>query len=294
MVGRIISIANQKGGVGKTTSCINIAAAVASLLKEKKVLMIDLDPQGNGSTGLGIKRSDRSKNIYDVLTGRIDIKEAIISTAIQNLYLIPATLDLAAAEFELQKTQSWQYIMQNKLSRILNDYDFIFVDCPPSLGLLTINSLVASNSVLVPLQCEFFALEGVSHLFNTIEKIKNHLNSKLRIEGVLLTMYDKRNNLTRLIENDVRENMGGLVYKTIIPRNVSLPEASSYGKPVLLYNSSSSGSKSYLELAKEILVKNHYDLDCVNESDESLNLNKTMHNKCMSSNPIDVFIEHNE
>lgn len=256
---KIISMVNQKGGVGKTTSCINLPAAMATLNNKLRFLIIDLDPQGNASTGFGIKRSDRQYNIYDVLTNRIDIKSAIRKTELKNLDIIPATLDLAAAEFELQKSNGWQYILQNNLESILKDYDYIFIDCPPSLGLLTINSLVVSNSIIIPLQCEFFALEGLSHLFNTIEKIKVHLNPKLQIEGILLTMYDKRNNLSKLIESDVRENIGDLVYKTIITRNVTLPEASSHGKPIIIYNRDSIGAKAYLNLAIEIYKK--YNLD---------------------------------
>ena len=252
---KIISMVNQKGGVGKTTSCINLPAAMASLNGNLKFLIIDLDPQGNASTGFGIKRSDREYNIYDVLTGKIDIKNAIRKTVLPNLFIIPATLDLAAAEFELQKSNGWQYILQNNLESISKEYDYVFIDCPPSLGLLTINSLVASSSIIIPLQCEFFALEGLSHLFNTIEKIKVHLNPKLQIEGIILTMYDKRNNLSKLIESDVRENIGDLVYQTVITRNVALPEASSHGKPIIIYNKESIGSKAYLNLAIEIYKK---------------------------------------
>ena len=294
MKGRIISIANQKGGVGKTTSCINLAAAMAHLSKKNNILMIDLDPQGNGSTGLGIKRSERENNIYDVLTGRIDITEAITPTMIPNLDIITATLDLAAAEFELQKTSNWQYILQNKLAKILDKYAYVLIDCPPSLGLLTINSLVASTAILIPLQCEFFALEGLSHLFNTIEKIKVHLNSKLQIEGVLLTMYDKRNNLSKLIESDVRENIGELVYKTIIPRNVTLPEASSHGKPAIIYNQSSLGSKAYIELGREVFRKHRTDIDDESHLEKSTITTNTRFNTSKTSNTIDIFVGQNE
>lgn len=251
---RIISIVNQKGGVGKTTSCINLPAAL-SALNDNKILVIDLDPQGNASTGLGLKRADREYNIYDILCDKIEVKLAIKQTALPNLYIIPSTLDLAAAEFELQKLNNWHYILKNKLANIAHEYNYIFIDCPPSLGLLTINSLVASNSVIIPLQCEFFALEGLSHLLDTIQKVKMHLNPKLQIDGVLLTMYDKRNNLSKHIEKDVRENLGDIVYKTIITRNVTLPEATSYGKPALLYNVNCSGAKAYMNLANEINIK---------------------------------------
>jgi chromosome partitioning protein len=294
MKGRIISIANQKGGVGKTTSCINLAAAMAHWNKKRRILMIDLDPQGNGSTGFGIKKNDREKNIYDVLSGRIAIEDAITKTMIQNLDIITATIDLAAAEFELQKMQNWQYILKNYLARIIDKYAYILIDCPPSLGLLTINSLVASNSIIIPLQCEFFALEGLSHLFNTIEKIKAHLNSNLQIEGVLLTMYDKRNRLTRLIEADVRGNIGEIVYKTIIPRNVALSEASSHGQPILVYNEHSLGAKAYLDLAREIYEKHRVDIEEDESSEDMLRNIVSRKDNINASNPIDIFVAQNE
>ena len=289
MKAKIISIANQKGGVGKTTSCINLSAAMASLRKNHRILIIDSDPQGNASTGFGIKKNNRKKNIYDALTGRLPIEACISPTMIPNLDIITATIDLAAAEFELQKVQSWQYILKNYLTKVAEKYSYIFIDCPPSLGLLTINSLVASNAIVIPLQCEFFALEGLSHLFNTIEKIKMHLNSSLQIEGVLLTMYDKRNRLTRLIETDVRGNIGGVVYQTVIPRNVALPESSSHGQPILVYNESSLGSKAYLDLAREIYTK--YNIETDDEIAASMkNLLKA---NAIASSSIDVFMDNN-
>jgi len=202
-----------------------------------------------------MKNNQREVNIYDVIVDKIRIQDSIKKTEIKNLDIISSTLDLAASEFELQKITDWQYILKSKLEELKQDYDYIFIDCPPSLGILTINSLVASNSVLIPLQCEFFALEGVSHLIETIQRIKSYLNRNLYIEGVLLTMYDKRINLSRLIERDVRKHLGDIVYDTIIPRNISLAESTSHGIPVILYNQNSVGSESYLIFAKEFLKK---------------------------------------
>lgn len=249
----IISFVNQKGGVGKTTTAVNLGASLAEL--KKKILIIDFDPQGNASTAVGMKNNQREVNIYDVIVDKIRIQDSIKKTEIKNLDIISSTLDLAASEFELQKITDWQYILKSKLEELKQDYDYIFIDCPPSLGILTINSLVASNSVLIPLQCEFFALEGVSHLIETIQRIKSYLNRNLYIEGVLLTMYDKRINLSRLIERDVRKHLGDIVYDTIIPRNISLAESTSHGIPVILYNQNSVGSESYLIFAKEFLKK---------------------------------------
>ncbi len=249
----IISFVNQKGGVGKTTTAVNLGASLAEL--KKKILIIDFDPQGNASTAVGMKNNQREVNIYEVIVDKIRIQDSIKKTEIKNLDIISSTLDLAASEFELQKITDWQYILKSKLEELKQDYDYIFIDCPPSLGILTINSLVASNSVLIPLQCEFFALEGVSHLIETIQRIKSYLNRNLYIEGVLLTMYDKRINLSRLIERDVRKHLGDIVYDTIIPRNISLAESTSHGIPVILYNQNSVGSESYLIFAKEFLKK---------------------------------------
>jgi len=247
---KIISIANQKGGVGKTTTAINLSTAMVAV--EKKVLLIDADPQGNASTGLGILNNNRAPSLYDLLTkGEFD-KTALKKTAIPNLDIITSTQDLAASEIELAAIDNREERLKNILNKIYG-YDYFFIDCPPALGLLTINGLVAANSVIVPLQCEFFALEGLSSLTKTIESIKQNFNPDLEIEGVVLTMYDKRNLLSELVENDVRDVFGDKVYKTIIPRNVRISEAPSHGKPVLIYDTACVGSKAYIDLAKEVI-----------------------------------------
>ena len=248
---KIISIANQKGGVGKTTTAINLSTAMVAI--NKRVLLIDSDPQGNASTGLGISEEKRSPSLYELLTGGDFDERAIKNTLIPNLDIITSTMDLAASEIELAEIENREERLKKILSQI-NGYDYFFIDCPPALGLLTINGLVAANSVLVPLQCEFFALEGLSALTNTITLIKKNFNEKLEIEGVVLTMHDKRNLLSDLVENDVRGFFGEKVYKTIIPRNVRVSEAPSHGKPVLIYDTSCVGSKAYIDLAKEVLT----------------------------------------
>ena len=248
---KIISIANQKGGVGKTTTAINLSTAMVAI--NKRVLLIDSDPQGNASTGLGISEEKRSPSLYELLTDGDFDERAIKNTLIPNLDIITSTMDLAASEIELAEIENREERLKKILSQI-NGYDYFFIDCPPALGLLTINGLVAANSVLVPLQCEFFALEGLSALTNTITLIKKNFNEKLEIEGVVLTMHDKRNLLSDLVENDVRGFFGEKVYKTIIPRNVRVSEAPSHGKPVLIYDTSCVGSKAYIDLAKEVLT----------------------------------------
>ena len=254
---KIISIANQKGGVGKTTTTINLATSLSAI--NKKILLVDADPQGNASTGIGIAYKDRFPSIYDLIVKREFDTSAIKETIVPNLSIISANMNLAAAEVELTNVEKREFVLKEILLKAKN-FDFILIDCPPALGLLTINSLVASNSVIVPLQSEFFALEGMSSLVNTIELIKENFNPKLSVEGILLTMVDKRNSLSSLVEKDVREHFGEIVYKTTIPRNVKISEAPSHGKPALIYDTQAAGSLAYIELAKEVILnqnKNH-------------------------------------
>lgn len=251
---KIIATVNQKGGVGKTTTVVNLATACAALNK-RKILVIDFDPQGNASTGLGLSQKDREKNIYDVMVGNCDIRDAIHKTSVPNLSIIPATVDLSACEVELTNVDRREFVLKDKLKDITNDFDAILLDCPPSLGLLTINALTCTDSVLIPMQCEFFSLEGLSHLLNTLELIKDNLNKNLRISGIVLTMYDKRNRLTEQVEHDVREFLENMVYNAIIPRNVRLSEAPSHGMPAIVYDSKCNGSAAYLRFSKEFLLK---------------------------------------
>jgi chromosome partitioning protein len=248
---RIIAIANQKGGVGKTTTAVNLATALAAA--DKKVLLFDLDPQGNASTGLGISRQSRSVTSYEVLLGTKLVKAAMVPTSVPHLAVVAASVDLSGAEIELVAAERREYRLREALTGQMLDFDYVLIDCPPSLGLLTLNALVAAHAVLVPLQCEFYALEGLSHLVRTIERVKRHLNPALEIQGVVLTMFDKRNNLSDLVAADVRDHFGDKVYETVIPRNVRISEAPSHGKPVLLYDFRCPGAQAYVHLAGEVL-----------------------------------------
>jgi chromosome partitioning protein len=254
---KIIAIANQKGGVGKTTTTINLGAALGEI--GLKVLIVDLDPQGNASTGLGIEVEDRDLTTYDLILDEAPLDDVILKTATENLSLIPATVDLSSADIELMANEKRSFLLHDALRQADMDkqgFDVILIDCPPSLNLLTVNAMVASHSVLVPLQSEFFALEGLSQLMLTIREVRQSANPALRIEGIVLTMYDARNNLSQLVEADARSNLGDLVFSTVIPRNVRVSEAPSYALPVLAYDTASKGAKAYRALAEELLKKN--------------------------------------
>ncbi|CCG07699.1 Chromosome segregation ATPase [Pararhodospirillum photometricum DSM 122] len=250
---RVIAIANQKGGVGKTTTAINLATALAAT--EKKILIIDLDPQGNASTGLGLTAAARAQSTYQVLMGDLPAREAMRSSGIGNLWVIPAGVDLAGAELELVAEMGREFRLRMALEGQLDGLDYVLIDCPPALGLLTLNALVAAHAVMVPLQCEFFALEGISHLVKTIERVRRLFNHDLDIQGIVLTMFDRRNNLSDMVAADVRGYFGSKVYNTVIPRNVRISEAPSHGKPVLLYDLKCAGSQAYLHLAGEMIKR---------------------------------------
>ena len=254
---KIIAVANQKGGVGKTTTTINLSAALAEA--GYRVLVVDLDPQGNASTGLGIEQSERELTTYELLLEDIALKEVIQATSIEDLEIIPATVDLSSADLELVSNEKRSFLLHDALRQTQIDefeFDFILIDCPPSLNLLTVNAMIAAHTVLVPLQSEFFALEGLSQLMLTIREVRQSGNTELRIEGVVLTMYDKRNNLSQQVEQDARDNLGELVFETVIPRNVRLSEAPSFAMPVLTYDPTSKGAIAYRALAQELIEKN--------------------------------------
>ena len=251
-MGKAIAIFNQKGGVGKTTTNINLAACIA--LKGKKVLILDIDPQGNTTSGIGVSKKTLEKTVYNILVDdEFDPREAIINTSVENLDLIPASVDLAGAEVELVQIDGREKALKNGLDKIRDNYDYIFIDCPPSLGLLTINSLAAVDSVLIPIQCEFYALEGVSQLVSTIELVKKSLNPSLKVQGVILSMFDGRTNLSAQVVQEVKKYFGGKVYSTVIPRNVRLAEAPSFGLPITEYDPKSRGAEAYTEFAEEFL-----------------------------------------
>jgi chromosome partitioning protein len=251
-VGKIIAIANQKGGVGKTTTSVNLGACLAYI--GKRVLLVDVDPQGNATSGVGIEKADVEHCIYDILVDDVDVKEVIKPSEVENLNIIPSTIQLAGAEIELVPTISREVRLKRALEAVKHHYDFIVIDCPPSLGLLTINALTASDTVLIPVQCEYYALEGLSQLLNTVRLVQKHLNTELMIEGVLLTMLDARTNLGIQVIDEVKKYFQDKVYQTIIPRNIRLSEAPSHGQPIIIYDPRSRGAEVYLELAKEVAL----------------------------------------
>jgi chromosome partitioning protein len=253
---RIVAVANQKGGVGKTTTAINLATALAAA--GHRILVIDLDAQGNASTGLGVERSARALTSYELILGEAELEKAAVATAVPRLFMVPASPDLAGADLEFSARERREFLLSRAIRSRVGNYDDVLIDCPPSLSLLTINALVAADSALVPLQCEFYALEGLSQLMRTIERIQRALNPRLELQGVVLTMYDQRNNLCDLVAADVRGHFGAKVFDTMIPRNVRIAEAPSHGKPVLIYDHGCAGSQAYIRLAAEILRRHEF------------------------------------
>jgi chromosome partitioning protein len=250
-MGKIIAIANQKGGVGKTTTSVNLASSLA--VAERRTLLVDCDPQGNATSGLGIQRDQIEKDLYQLLINETQPAETLTNTALKYLQIIPATRELIGAEIELQTLQGREKMLLHSLSSLISQYDYIIMDCPPSLGLLTVNALTAAKTVIIPLQCEYYAMEGLSQLLRTIQLVKRTLNPGLGVEGILLTMFDSRNNLCHQVASEVRTHFKGRVFKTVVPRNVRLSESPSHGKPALLYDVNSTGARAYLELAKEVI-----------------------------------------
>lgn len=252
-MGRVIAIANQKGGVGKTTTAINLSACLAE--KGKKVLSIDMDPQGNMTSGLGVDKNEVDNTVYDLIIGETSIDNVIVKDVLENLDIIPTSIDLSGAEIELLDVEGKEFIMRNAVENMKDQYDYIIIDCPPSLSMLTINAMTTADSVLVPIQCEYYALEGLSQLIHTVELVRDRLNPKLSIEGVVFTMYDARTNLSLQVVENVKDNLNQTIYKTIIPRNIRLAEAPSYGMPINKYDSRSAGADSYMRLADEVIEK---------------------------------------
>ena len=252
-MGRIIAVANQKGGVGKTTTSINLSASLASL--GQKVLALDMDPQGNMTSGLSINKDEVENSIYDLIIGNAEIEECICRDVFENLDVLPSNINLSAAEIELIGVDNKEYIIKKEIEKVKDRYDFIIIDCPPALSMLTINAMTTANSVLVPIQCEYYALEGLSQLIHTIELVQDRLNPDLEIEGIVFTMYDARTNLSLQVVENVKDNLNQNIYKTIIPRNIRLAEAPSYGIPINLYDPKSSGAESYMLLAEEVIHK---------------------------------------
>ncbi|MDI6871656.1 MAG: AAA family ATPase [Bacillota bacterium] len=252
-MGKVIAVVNQKGGVGKSTTAVNLAACLAA--RRKKVLLVDVDPQGNATSGVGVDKAKLSGSVYDVLLGERPLAEVVVATEIPRLEVAPATIDLAGAEIELVAMMSREFRLRNALAEVREAHDYLILDCPPSLGLLTVNALTAADEALVPIQCEYYALEGLSQLLNTINLVRKHLNPGLRLDGVVMTMFDARTNLSEQVIAEVRKHFGDKVFKTVIPRNIRLSEAPGHGKPIILYDKNSKGAQAYRELTREVLAR---------------------------------------